>query len=460
MSNITGENLDFDLLFANSVNREDISEDTYLKGWYSIVGGLNGIPTVRQFNALQHIGDLKDKYLYYNKLDKDGGNAKDLIVEFSRAQKRENIITGESLSTIMGKIEKQFFDLKEVAFSAKYSDLTGTPDSIKNPNKFSYKLNGSEKLFYDGAEEKSLNFKAGTNVSLTLDAEGNITISSDYTYSHPTTNGYKHIPAGGSNGQWLKWSANGTATWATLLANNLTQTAGGNYALDAYQGKVLKDLIDSLNANKAPLIHYHDDRYYTEGEVNNLLNQKSFTWHTHDSIGAGTDWVAAVERAFRPTIATGTGVLDLGTPDYKWRHAYFKGSVNSEQNCNISGRFISAGTYNNTTSGSSNLNIAANGYIARSSSSSKRYKKDIKDVRNEDINPLKLLDVPIRQFKYKEGYITNDPGNKTDYIGFIVEELEKYYPQAVEYQDGKPEMWNYKILIPAMLWLIQDLYKK
>ena len=33
-------------------------------------------------------------------------------------------------------------------------------------------------------------------------------------YVHPTSSGNKHIPAGGSSGQFLKWSADGTAVWA------------------------------------------------------------------------------------------------------------------------------------------------------------------------------------------------------------------------------------------------------
>lgn len=35
----------------------------------------------------------------------------------------------------------------------------------------------------------------------------------DTVYTHPTTAGYKHIPSGGSDGQVLRWSANGTAIW-------------------------------------------------------------------------------------------------------------------------------------------------------------------------------------------------------------------------------------------------------
>lgn len=39
-------------------------------------------------------------------------------------------------------------------------------------------------------------------------------------YSHPTNSGNKHIPAGGKSGQFLKWSADGTAIWAN--DNNTT----------------------------------------------------------------------------------------------------------------------------------------------------------------------------------------------------------------------------------------------
>lgn len=47
--------------------------------------------------------------------------------DFVGASKRENLISGERLSTIFGKLIKWFQDLKAVAWSGKYSDLTGTP---------------------------------------------------------------------------------------------------------------------------------------------------------------------------------------------------------------------------------------------------------------------------------------------------------------------------------------------
>ena len=42
-------------------------------------------------------------------------------------------------------------------------------------------------------------------------------------YSHPTSSGNKHIPAGGSAGQILRWSKDGEATWGN--DNNTTYSA-------------------------------------------------------------------------------------------------------------------------------------------------------------------------------------------------------------------------------------------
>lgn len=65
-------------------------------------------------------------------------------------------------------------------------------------------------------------------------------------YVHPSTAGNKHIPSGGSSGQILRWSANGTATWgadnnttysvATSLANGLMSSADKS-KLDGIENK-------------------------------------------------------------------------------------------------------------------------------------------------------------------------------------------------------------------------------
>ena len=44
----------------------------------------------------------------------------------------------------------------------------------------------------------------------------------DTVYTHPTTAGNKHIPSGGASGQFLKYSAAGTAAWATLTKADIS----------------------------------------------------------------------------------------------------------------------------------------------------------------------------------------------------------------------------------------------
>ena len=63
------------------------------------------------------------------------------------------------------------------------------PTSLKNPNSLTVKGNGTSSFTYDGSSAKTLNIKAGTNVSVTSDTSGNITISStdtNTTYSAAT----------------------------------------------------------------------------------------------------------------------------------------------------------------------------------------------------------------------------------------------------------------------------------
>lgn len=60
------------------------------------------------------------------KLDKTG-DASNVINTFSSASSRTNLSTGEKLSVSLGKIMKWFSDLKTVAFSGSYNDLSNKP---------------------------------------------------------------------------------------------------------------------------------------------------------------------------------------------------------------------------------------------------------------------------------------------------------------------------------------------
>ncbi len=60
------------------------------------------------------------------KLDKTG-DASNAVNKFSQAGTRENLTSGEKLSTSLGKLMKWFADFAKVAFSGRYSDFTGRP---------------------------------------------------------------------------------------------------------------------------------------------------------------------------------------------------------------------------------------------------------------------------------------------------------------------------------------------
>ena len=90
----------------------------------------------------------------------------------------------------------------------------------------------------------------GDNLQNLLDDKVSQETYLDTLYVHPTTAGNKHIPTGGTVGQIMTNSANGTAVWGDPVAgvtivNGLTETVAGK-ALDATQGKVLNEQISSI----------------------------------------------------------------------------------------------------------------------------------------------------------------------------------------------------------------------
>ena len=81
----------------------------------------------------------------------------DMKIVFTEAGERKLFTSGENLSVIIGKIKKFISDLKTVAFTGKYSDLTGQPQSLKNPQALNIKYNGTTQVNYDGSEVKEIN---------------------------------------------------------------------------------------------------------------------------------------------------------------------------------------------------------------------------------------------------------------------------------------------------------------
>ncbi len=150
--------------------------------------------------------------------------------------------------------------------------------------------------------------------------------------------------------------------------------------------------------------------------------------------------------------------------------------VNNSLSVSTSGIFSTSFTATSFTSSgstyiqdSSTTTFAANaridvgdGRLRRSTASSIRFKEQITDLANvAELNPSKLLDLPVRAFKFKADYL--DPTDARAGVlvpGFIAEEVAQFYPGAADSVNGEVENWNERFLIPGMLALIQDLYKE
>ncbi len=132
----------------------------------------------------------------------------------------------------------------------------------------------------------------------------------------------------------------------------------------------------------------------------------------------------------------------------------------------INGDLIAHGSYNNVGTSVPNLMIGGAHKIRMTSGSSKRFKTEIKPIDADDLNPDKLYDIDIVQYKFKKDYLSEDDQRyDKDVIGFIAEDIYEKYPIAADYtidNNGNTIVndWNFRYMVPAMLKLIQNQKKE
>ena len=116
-----------------------------------------------------------------------------------------------------------------------------------------------------------------------------------------------------------------------------------------------------------------------------------------------------------------------------------------------------------TSANAANTRMDTDGRTRRSTASSARFKEDIVSLSTvADLDPSKLLTLPIRAFKFKSDYL-DATDNRSGVVvpGLIAEEVAEHYPIAADRgNDGLVENWNERFVIPGMLALIQDLHAR
>ncbi len=159
---------------------------------------------------------------------------------YSESASVSNLTSGEKLSAALGKIAKAVREL-----------ISHMGDNVRH---------------ISAAERSAWNGKAASNHShsaVSASAAGFMSAADKQKldgvaagankYTHPAAAGNKHIPAGGSSGQILRWSADGTAAWGA--DNNTTYgvaSQSANGLMSAADKKKLDGVAAGANAYAHP----------------------------------------------------------------------------------------------------------------------------------------------------------------------------------------------------------------
>ena len=106
------------------------------------------------------------------------------------------------------------------------------------------------------------------------------------------------------------------------------------------------------------------------------------------------------------------------------------------------------------------LGVNSQGMVIKVPSSSWRYKSIRTTVKEEELE--ELYRVKVVWAKYKEGYLDKNDSRYDKLMPmFLAEDMERRFPIAVNHlPDGKPEDWNYRIMIPSMFAMIKFNHEK
>ena len=219
---------------------------------------------------------------------------------FTEASTRVNITSGETLSTLFGKIKKFFTDLKTVAFTGSYTDLSNKPTSMQNPNSLTLTMNGSA-TNYNGASSASKSWYAPTSAG---------------------TAGYSLIGSGSGAPVWQQppyavCNTSGSTVAKTVSITNFKLVTGVRvfikftYAHDSTTKATLN--VNNTGAKSIRYKGYGVFKGYNGG--NNSSKQYPNTWEAGEIVEFiydGTEWVSILEKRKidRNNIVVGTINVD------------------------------------------------------------------------------------------------------------------------------------------------------
>ena len=221
---------------------------------------------------------------------------------FETATNRSNIVSGETISVLFGKIKKFFTDLKTVAFTGSYTDLSNKPTSMQNPNSLTLTMNGSSSS-YNGASSASKSWYAPTSVGMA---------------------GYDLISNGSGAPVWQQppyavCNTSGSTVAKTVSITNFKLVTGVRvfikftYAHDSTTKATLN--VNNTGAKSIRYKGYGVFKGYNGGGSNSTDKQYPNTWEAGEIVEFiydGTEWVSILEKRKidRNNIVVGTINVD------------------------------------------------------------------------------------------------------------------------------------------------------
>lgn len=181
------------------------------------------------------------------KLDTNGDGS-NVTTSFTQAGSRANISAGEKLSVIFGKISKWFADLKSVAFSGSYTDLSDKPTipAAANNGILTIKQNGTSKGTFSANQSgnNTIELTDTTKAEVNNNASGNILFTTSNTSGTITPyigNNLSVDPTKGFTGVMA-----GTIGANSTLGFNIDVSGFNNHIIPTSSGDSLRDFFSKV----------------------------------------------------------------------------------------------------------------------------------------------------------------------------------------------------------------------
>ena len=198
---------------------------------------------------------------------------------FAESGTRSNIVSGETLSTLFGKIKKFFADLKTVAFTGSYTDLSNKPTSMQNPNSLTLTMNGSSSS-YNGSATASKSWYAPTSAG---------------------TAGYRLISNGSGAPVWqqppyAECTTNDNVAAKTVSISNFRLVIGARIVVKFNSSHTSTEgaTLNVSNTGAKPIIKFGARSFFHNGVISYAPITSSKSWSALESLELvydGTNWV-------------------------------------------------------------------------------------------------------------------------------------------------------------------------